>query len=445
MPLPIAGMLAAFLSFVLATPFVGTLRRPNLEFSDPASHYTLGTSWALVQHSAFGLLLVGFFVPILLLGRRPIGQVLIATLVWSVVGGLLSVGFDAMLDSIAISLDRSSKRTETGLGGAGSFIVPHFYGLFQTIALAFPIAFASGATKNRFKRAFLATAVGTVLSAIARNVIGIVMIPFAISSMMNAVSKNPSDLSGVLAASIPSWQASAIAVGLALGLTMGFVEYVTRTGVLRRVYARNEFKEWELAGSHLRIGSGEVEIRVDSSHGVEPIHAVLSSQGNQHVLDSRFAPTLVNGIPIGVQPLRHGDWIQMGDVEMIYLAKDGSGGFDMTRRPAQAPLTTNLTAVPATPADQRPLSLVDSSGARFVLAGGEHTVGRDLGNSIVLAKHTTVSRRHAVISKTQHGEELRDAGSSNGTFHNGLRLTEPVLLSPGDRVAFGSATFIVEG
>ncbi len=421
-----------------------------MDFSNPASHYTLGTTWALVQHTSFGLLLVGFFVPILLLGRRPFGHLVGATLVWAVVGGLLSFGFDSMLDAIAIKMDRASPRTEMGLGGAGGFLVSHFYGLFQTIALAFPIAFACGATKHRFKRALIATAVGAVFSEIATVVVGIVMVPFAVSSIMNSVSKNPSDMSGLLAASIPMWQGSAIGVGLALGLTMGLVEYMTRTGVLRRIYGRNEFKEWELAGSHLRIGSGEVEIRLDSSQGIEPIHAVLSTQGNQHVLDSRFALTLVNGYPAGVLALRHGDRLQMGDVELVYIARDASGGVDVSPRPVQVPAAIPVSVPSAVPVEvpvavSVGLSLVDASGLRFALGGGEQTVGRDLGNSLVLAKHATVSRRHATISTTPQGVELRDEGSSNGTFHNGARLTGPVVLLPGDRVAFGSAAFSVEG
>lgn len=457
MPLPIAGMLAAFLSFVLAAPYVGTLTRPQLDFTDPASHYTLGTTWALIQHSSFGLLLVGFFVPVLLLGRRPFLHVVLATVVWSLVGGLLSVGFDSMLDAIAISIDRSSSKDGGGLMRPGGFIVHHFYGLFQTIALAFPIAFASGATKHRFKRALIATAVGAVFSEIATTVAGVVMVPFAVSSIMNSASKNPGDLSGLLAASIPGWQASAIAVGLALGLTMGLVEYMTRTGIIRRMYGRKEFKEWELAGTHLRIGSGEVEIRLDSCQGVEPVHAVLSMQGNQHVLDSRFAPTLVNGIPVGVQPLMHGDRLQMGDVELIYLAKDASGGVPKPRHytPVQvvqvAPVASVVPVAPVSQVDGAMTSptasglvLVDSAGTRFALNGGEQTVGRDLGNSIVLANQSTVSRRHATISSTPQGVELRDEGSSNGTFQNGLRITGPVMLRLGDRIGFGSAKFVVE-
>jgi pSer/pThr/pTyr-binding forkhead associated (FHA) protein len=56
---------------------------------------------------------------------------------------------------------------------------------------------------------------------------------------------------------------------------------------------------------------------------------------------------------------------------------------------------------------------------------------------------TTVSRRHARI--TRHGEAwvLEDLGSLNGTRLNGWRVSEAVELRPGDRVSFGTARYRV--
>jgi len=59
----------------------------------------------------------------------------------------------------------------------------------------------------------------------------------------------------------------------------------------------------------------------------------------------------------------------------------------------------------------------------------------------VVADHTTVSRRHATITRKADGFELADLGSTNGTFVNGRRLTEPVVLKSGDEIKFGSVRF----
>ena len=66
------------------------------------------------------------------------------------------------------------------------------------------------------------------------------------------------------------------------------------------------------------------------------------------------------------------------------------------------------------------------------------TVGRSGANSVVLSAQD-VSGHHAVIYADSGGVWLKDLGSSNGTFHNEVAVTEPVQLAPGDAVRFASA------
>lgn len=91
--------------------------------------------------------------------------------------------------------------------------------------------------------------------------------------------------------------------------------------------------------------------------------------------------------------------------------------------------------------------LVGSAGAAlgqvFALAEDKITIGREPGNAIALTQDTTVSRKHAEISKSADGFVIRDLGSSNGTFVNGARITEQAL-SPGDEVQVGSSRFRFE-
>jgi len=83
------------------------------------------------------------------------------------------------------------------------------------------------------------------------------------------------------------------------------------------------------------------------------------------------------------------------------------------------------------------------SGRIFEITSESVTIGRDQGNSIALAEDSTVSRRHATITKTDSEYTIRDEGSSNGTFVNGARITEQ-KLRPGDEVQIGGTRFRFE-
>jgi transcriptional regulator with AAA-type ATPase domain len=53
-----------------------------------------------------------------------------------------------------------------------------------------------------------------------------------------------------------------------------------------------------------------------------------------------------------------------------------------------------------------------------------------------------MSSRHAVVSATPSGYQIRDVGSKNGTFVNGLQLTSPHLLRHGDVIECGRSFFV---
>ena len=60
-------------------------------------------------------------------------------------------------------------------------------------------------------------------------------------------------------------------------------------------------------------------------------------------------------------------------------------------------------------------------------------VGRDVECDIVIADRQ-ISRFHARFTPTGEGTLLEDLGSKNGTFYNGNRLEDPVILLDGDQV-----------
>jgi ABC-type multidrug transport system ATPase subunit/pSer/pThr/pTyr-binding forkhead associated (FHA) protein len=70
------------------------------------------------------------------------------------------------------------------------------------------------------------------------------------------------------------------------------------------------------------------------------------------------------------------------------------------------------------------------------------TIGRAPGNDLVLP-HPSVSGRHAQISKQPDGKfQVRDLGSTNGTYLNGVRISTAVA-GPGDRVTIGAITLLL--
>jgi adenylate cyclase len=72
-------------------------------------------------------------------------------------------------------------------------------------------------------------------------------------------------------------------------------------------------------------------------------------------------------------------------------------------------------------------------------AGTLLVVGRALTSDIPVFD-PTISRRHAEVICGESGVEVRDLGSSNGTFVNGAKI-ETARLSPGDVVSFGKVPF----
>ena len=77
-----------------------------------------------------------------------------------------------------------------------------------------------------------------------------------------------------------------------------------------------------------------------------------------------------------------------------------------------------------------------TAGKIFPLSGNEVTIGRDAPNNIMI-NDAEVSRRHARLTWQGTGYILEDAGSTNGTFVNGQRISRPHALRPGEVISLG--------
>lgn len=103
------------------------------------------------------------------------------------------------------------------------------------------------------------------------------------------------------------------------------------------------------------------------------------------------------------------------------------------------------TAAPASSPAPASLRLVGDGVELSVSDDGEYLIGREPTCDLTITD-PTVSRRHATLVLQQGALSLRDEGSTNGTYVNGVRLeggTEHPL-KPGDHVQLGSVKFRVE-
>ena len=73
-----------------------------------------------------------------------------------------------------------------------------------------------------------------------------------------------------------------------------------------------------------------------------------------------------------------------------------------------------------------------------VQLGGDIVLGRDPACSIIIDDDAYISGRHVHFYDYDGQPMVEDLGSTNGTFHNGSKLTGSKLLHPGDRVQAGT-------
>jgi serine/threonine protein kinase len=86
--------------------------------------------------------------------------------------------------------------------------------------------------------------------------------------------------------------------------------------------------------------------------------------------------------------------------------------------------------------------IVTKDGAeilRKTVRPGDYVIGREPGCEVHLDVEL-VSRRHAQLTVNFDHALIEDLGSSNGTFVNGQRVTEPTRLWPNQKIQIGSAT-----
>lgn len=87
------------------------------------------------------------------------------------------------------------------------------------------------------------------------------------------------------------------------------------------------------------------------------------------------------------------------------------------------------------------VSTGEAAGTVFQLTQPAVLIGRSTEAKVRINEHA-ISASHALIEVEGGTVSLRDLGSTNGTFVNGQRIVQKVVLSGGDTIQAGSTTFL---
>ncbi len=83
-------------------------------------------------------------------------------------------------------------------------------------------------------------------------------------------------------------------------------------------------------------------------------------------------------------------------------------------------------------------------GSRIPLDQTPVTIGRAPDNKVILSSEIGASRHHAEITEDDGKWMVRDLGSTNGTFVNGVRIEWPRILRPGDEIKISSDVMVFQ-
>ena len=118
----------------------------------------------------------------------------------------------------------------------------------------------------------------------------------------------------------------------------------------------------------------------------------------------------------------------------------GNCGSVITDDEDQSSVPDNRTVLDAEPVPYLLITAGPGRGQTFELRGEVH-LGRSRTNSVALADGK-VSRNHARLDPIRSTYVLTDLGSANGTFVNGVRISQPVRLRDGDLLQAGDTQLV---
>lgn len=199
-------------------------------------------------------------------------------------------------------------------------------------------------------------------------------------------------------------------------------------------------QQYKLRPGQHRVGGGDADIPIIA----DGVQAIVDVAEADHVVIRPVpdANVLVNGVPLATpSPLMHGDKLEIAGQELLFADETKVGDTQQMSKidpMLLPPSEQDMGGPPAgPPSGGRLISLVD--GKEYVVPPQGLKIGRDPGSDVVI-NQSQVSRRHATITATAAGYEIKDY-SSNGLKVNGLKIGTSYVLSRGDVLKIGSEEF----
>lgn len=194
-----------------------------------------------------------------------------------------------------------------------------------------------------------------------------------------------------------------------------------------------EVCDLELAKKRVRLGRDPAcDVAIDSQRfpKVSGIHAELATRQNAvWLLHRSKSNSTVMGDEAITKPLQ----LTSGDRFRL-----GFTGPEIEFVSAEIREETQFSAKASDFVDERQLATEN-----FVIGDGG-ILGRAEGVTFQL-RHPHVSRRHAAIRVTGESVQIKDLGSSNGTYVDGRRITKPTFIDAGSTLDIGPFSLVFDG
>ncbi len=191
----------------------------------------------------------------------------------------------------------------------------------------------------------------------------------------------------------------------------------------------------------LSIGAGPGCDVVLEGEDILPRHLRLTLEpgGAVVVRPEPGAVATLNGVRLAAEPtpVFHGDKIFVGAHELRVIQAERAGATRISTDVERLRAVPDATATRAGIAGGRLVSMTD--GREYRIGEAPLVIGRDASADVVLGDED-VSRIHCEIVPGPEGYRLVDRGA-NGTFVNGRRVPEALMLARGDVIRVGREEF----
>ncbi len=195
-----------------------------------------------------------------------------------------------------------------------------------------------------------------------------------------------------------------------------------------RIYRKDEFRwAFTLFEKKVEIGRDPHNQIILPFPDVSRVHAILRRENNTFYLEDKSGKgILVNRQMMSQAILHHGDEIQISSFRLI---------FESMALEEPAPPTLTLEPTLLSPSIQKQIDLSQSRlcvisdpdrGKSLVLKEIVNRIGRNPKNHLVLSD-ASVSAFHAEVERHPEGLQVRDLGSTNGTFINGHKIQSSII------------------